>query len=48
MAVPKLKPPPEGAGPVVCADKLWPRVNPDPTAGADVEPNVSPAAAVVV
>lgn len=33
---------------MVCADKLAPRVNPDPAAGVAVEPKVNPEAAVVV
>lgn len=43
-----MKPPPAGAVAVVCADKTPPRVNPDPAAGAAVEPKVNPEAAVVV
>ena len=45
--MPKLKPTPAGAAGVVCADKPPPRVNPDPAAGAAVEPKVNPAAGVV-
>lgn len=41
-----MKPPPAGAAAVVCTDKPAPRVNPDPAAGAAVEPKVSPAPVV--
>lgn len=47
-APPKVKPPPAGAGGVlVCADSRLPKVNPEPAAGAAVEPRANPVVAVV-